>query len=105
VPAAPLRLRWRGFDPAAEISLALAALTGLPVQECLRRHGIRRQVGRPRRDRLGQPPRIQPRGPAPERAVLIDDVLTTGATLASCAGALRRAGAVSVTAFTFARRL
>ena len=53
VPAAPLRLRWRGFDPAAEISLSLAALTGLPVRECLRRRGLRRQVGRPRRERLG----------------------------------------------------
>jgi len=105
VPAAPLRLRWRGFDPAAEISLSLAALTGLPVRECLLRRGIRRQVGRPRRERLGQPPRIQPRGPAPPSAILLDDVLTTGATLTSCALALRRAGAKSVIALTFARRL
>jgi predicted amidophosphoribosyltransferase len=35
--------------------------------------------------------------------VLVDDVVTTGATLAACAAALREAGAETVTAVAFAR--
>ncbi|MFN8161153.1 MAG: hypothetical protein U0R52_08970 [Solirubrobacterales bacterium] len=105
VPAAPLRGRMRGFDPAAEIALALRAASGLPVCECLRRRGGRRQLGRDRRERLGDPPRIEAAGPPPARAVLVDDVWTTGATLASCATALRGAGSQRVTALVFARRV
>jgi predicted amidophosphoribosyltransferase len=41
--------------------------------------------------------------PAPGWAVLVDDVTTTGATLTSCAAALRAGGARRVTALTFAR--
>jgi predicted amidophosphoribosyltransferase len=105
VPAAPLRLRSRGFDPAAEIALGLARVTGLPLSDCLRRRGSRRQVGRSRAQRLGEPPRIRLAAPPPHRAVLVDDVLTTGATLAACARELRRGGAGAVVAVTFARRL
>ena len=40
-------------------------------------------------------------GPVPRSVLLVDDVLTTGATLSACAGALRRAGAARVVAVTF----
>jgi predicted amidophosphoribosyltransferase len=103
VPAAPLRRAWRGFDPAEEIAIALAALTGLPLARCLRRRGISRQVGRPRERRLADPPRVSAVGSVPDRAVLVDDVHTTGATLGACAAALRGAGCRSVVAVTFAR--
>jgi predicted amidophosphoribosyltransferase len=103
-PTARLRAALRGFDPAAEIAAALAQRTGLPLQTCLSRRGSGRQVGRRRAERIGHPPPIQPRGPVPRSVLLIDDVLTTGATLSSCARALRSAGAVRIVAVTFTRR-
>jgi predicted amidophosphoribosyltransferase len=103
VPPAPRRRRERGFDPTALIAQALAARLGLPCLPCLARADGPRQVGRPRRERLAQPPRVNATASAPEVATLIDDVATTGATLAACAGALRAAGSKRVVAVTFAR--
>jgi predicted amidophosphoribosyltransferase len=105
VPTAPLRSAIRGFDPAAEIGAALAAQTGLELSACLRRRGGGRQVGRRRGQRIGHPPLIGARAKVPRSALLIDDVLTTGATLSSCAQALRSAGTIRVVAITFTRRL
>lgn len=105
VPAAPLRSRRRGFDPAAELAAALARRLEAPLQPCLIRRGGRRQVGRRRAERIGNPPHIRAAGDVPRSALLVDDVLTTGATLSACAQALRAAGAVRVVAVTFARRL
>jgi predicted amidophosphoribosyltransferase len=104
VPAAPRRLRRRGFDPAGEIARALAELRGLPLTECLRRADGPRQVGRPRAERTSLPPRVRLAGsrPPPRRAILVDDVWTTGATLTACAQALRAGGSVRVAAITLA---
>lgn len=105
VPTAPLRAAMRGFDPAAEIAAALAQRTGLALQAGLARRGGGRQVGRRRTARVGHPPLIQARGQVLRSVLLIDDVLTTGATLSACARALRTAGAIRVAAITFTRRL
>ena len=104
VPTARLRSCSRGFDPAAEVSTALADRTSLPLQPCLVRQGGGRQVGRRRAQRIGHPPLVRTKGQVPRSVLLIDDVLTTGATLSSCARALRSAGSVRIVAITFARR-
>jgi predicted amidophosphoribosyltransferase len=105
VPTAPMRSALRGFDPAAEIATALAQRTELSLSTCLARRGGGRQVGKRRAQRIGHPPRIQVKGEAPRSVLLIDDVLTTGATLSACARALRQSGAVRIAAITFTRRL
>jgi predicted amidophosphoribosyltransferase len=107
VPLHPVRRRRRGYNQAAVLADALARRTGLGVADCLARAGPQgTQVGRPRAARLATPPgRITVRAPPPARALLVDDVATTGATLAACAKALRTAGAVEVRALAFARTL
>jgi len=105
VPTATLRTMKRGFDPAVEIATALAGRASLPLHPCLARVGTTRQVGKSRGERIGRPPRFRLLGEAPRSVVLIDDVLTTGATLSACAQVLRAAGAARVVAATFTRRL
>lgn len=105
VPPAPARRRRRGFDPTGELAAALAERLEAPLAPCLRRHGGRRQVGRRRAERLAHPPRVDVVAEVPRSVMVVDDVLTTGATLTACAQALRAAGARRVVAVTFARRL
>jgi predicted amidophosphoribosyltransferase len=105
VPAGPWRRRWRGFDPAEEIAVAVASLAARPISDCLRRSGGRRQVGRRRAERLSNPPRVWATSSPPREALLVDDVWTTGATLSACATALRNAGCGAVTSLTLARAL
>jgi predicted amidophosphoribosyltransferase len=105
IPTAPARLRQRGFDPAGELAAALAERLEAPLERCLVRRGRSRQVGRRRSARIARPPDVRASGRAPRSVLLVDDVLTTGATLTACARALRAAGASRVVAVTFARRL
>ena len=107
VPPHPVRRRRRGFDPAAELAAALAARTALPLAPMLRRRDrAPRQVGLGRAQRRG-PGRfvIEATRAPPARALLIDDVHTTGATLDACARALVAAGCGEVVAVTYARAL
>jgi predicted amidophosphoribosyltransferase len=107
VPAHAARRRRRGFDPAARIAAALSARSGLAVHACLTRGGpATHQVGRGR-DARRRPVPIEAARAAPPgaRAVLVDDVHTTGATLEACAQALEAAGFMQIAAMTYVRTL
>ncbi|MBI3503730.1 MAG: ComF family protein [Proteobacteria bacterium] len=111
VPLHWTRLVWRRFNQAALLANALARESGLPcVPDLLvraKRTPIQGTLGRLQRQRnVRRAFAIRPRHLARAkgaRIVLVDDVLTTGATLAECARTLRRAGAAEVRAVALAR--
>jgi ComF family protein len=107
VPLHPRRLRSRGYNQAAAIAAALGRRAGLEVADCLVRTGpAATQVGRHREQRRAGPAgAIEVRGAVPARVLLVDDVVTTGATLAACRDALGAAGASEIAAVVFARTL
>jgi ComF family protein len=95
----------RGHHPAARLAHELGARWGLEVVQLLSRSGWQpRQRGlslakRRRNVRSAFRPRVE----APTTVVLVDDVYTSGATVAAAASALRKAGARRVDVVTFAR--
>jgi predicted amidophosphoribosyltransferase len=107
VPAHRERLRRHGQNQAQALARVLGRVTRLAVHDVLaRRPGAPRQVGLRRAAR-----QVNARGwiavtrpiPPGTRAVLVDDVYTTGSTIDACAAALRGAGAGPVAAVCFAR--
>ena len=102
VPATPERVRWRGYDQSAEIARALAASVGVPATPLLgRERGDERQTSRSRSERL-EGPRLASRGTCDGLVVVVDDVITTGATLATATTCLGTAGARRVIPVAFA---
>ncbi len=100
VPLSRVRRLKRGFDQAEAIARAVARGVGLPfVRGALARvRETRPQSGLPTKDARRENVRgaFLARGVAGARIVLVDDVMTTGATAEAAARALRSAGAVEV---------
>lgn len=108
VPLHPVRLRRRGYNQAALLADALGQRIGLPVESevLIRERDTRSQVGLSAEERwtnVAGAFRCRSTPPAGARILLVDDVLTTGATLRACAAALREAGAGPVWALTLTR--
>ena len=104
VPTTRRRAAERGFDQARELARRTAHLAAVPWADLLRNHGGP-QRGRGRSARLGARGRFAVRRDAvlPGVAMLVDDVLTTGATLGDAADALMAAGCRVVGALVVAR--
>jgi ComF family protein len=108
IPLHPGRLRRRGYDQALELARPLAHALGVPLL-----HGaLLRKRDTAAQSRLDAPARkrnlrgafVVPAGvQLPAHVALVDDVMTTGATLHAAATALRRAGAGRVDAWVCAR--
>lgn len=99
------RLR-RGYNQAELLATEVARLTSWPQKRLLRRVAPGTQKGQSRQSRHEQVAHaFEATGPAPERVVLVDDVVTTGATAAACTRALRRSGAKEVWVLALAKAL
>ena len=108
LPLAPARQRERGFDQAAEIARRVARITGVTGTGGLRRtRDTPAQAALPWTARAANVRGAFAADPAlaGRRIAIVDDVMTTGATLASAAAAALRAGARSVEAWAVARTL
>jgi ComF family protein len=109
VPLHRRRLRWRGFNQAALLGFAVAAKMGckLDVSTLTRIRDTPPQTSQDsaqrRQNVRGAFVVTRPRRIANRSLLLIDDVMTTGATLDECARSLLAAGARRVDAFTLAR--
>jgi ComF family protein len=107
VPLHPRRLRERGFSPAALLARAVAREARVPFAPVLleRVRDTTSQTALSRAERRRNVSgAFAARSPAPERVWLVDDVATTGSTLAEAARALRRAGAREVVGVCLAWR-
>ena len=106
VPTATSRVRQRGYDQAKLIARELSRQARLPYLDCLVRVGQTHQVGASREQRLNQLKSSfyikKPRSIKGRHITLVDDVITTGATVEAAASILKNSGALSISALTFA---
>lgn len=109
IPTATTRVRQRGFGHSELLARVLSHKIALQNAPALGRLGQTRQLGSKRSDRLKQPEgnyfiRL-PRIIEGRNILLVDDVVTTGATIREATRVLRKAGAKRIDALIFAKRL
>lgn len=108
VPTATTRVRQRGYDHALLLARALAEHMVWPHAVHLRRTSQTRQVGMGRITRFNQLKGafrvVRTESLGGKNIILVDDVVTTGATLSEAARILSQAGAKSVSAAVIAQR-
>lgn len=108
VPTASGRIRARGFDQAQLLAKSFASSRNLTYQKLLIRSDQNDQIGKTRLQRTKQIANmleLMPRDIAGRSILLVDDVLTTGASLEASARLLRSAGAAHVDGAVIARHL
>jgi ComF family protein len=109
VPVHAERLRQRGYNQAALLATALARGTGLGVSDVLVRGRATTQQHRldraARLQNLREAFALRPGAWPPPVAMLVDDILTTSATLEACAEVLRAAGSGRVVGFAVGREV
>jgi ComF family protein len=105
VPIAPARYRQRGYNQSELIARRVAAQMRLPYYPLLGRASSTHQLGLDRRSRLEQVRGAfyLERACQGRRVLVVDDVITTGATLSEAAGVLDAAGAERIWAVAVAR--
>ena len=109
VPLHPKRRKRRGYDQAELLARRAAELCGIPAEATLEKVRVtdvqsQQAVEADRRANVEGAYRALPGlDLTGRRVVLVDDVVTTGSTLAQCAACLRSAGAAVVVGLTFAR--
>jgi len=92
-PTSDARRRSRGFDQGELVARHVARQLGVPCRRLLVRSGpAGTQTGRTRVERLNGPEFAARPGLAGRRVIVVDDVVTTGATMRAAASALRHAG-------------
>lgn len=93
-PTSSARRRSRGFDQGELVARHVARQLGVPCRRLLVRSGPTvAQTGRSRVERLNGPEFVARPGLEGRRVIVVDDVVTTGATMRAAAAALRHAGA------------
>jgi len=102
-PTTPARLRARGFDQARLLAKAVARELGIPCRPLLRRQAGPAQTGRDAAARHAGPAFVASASLAGRQVLLVDDVVTTGATVAAAARALKAQGAATVRVVAAAR--
>ena len=100
VPTTTARRRDRGYDQSLLLAKAVARRLGLPCRRLLRRTG-RAQDGLDAAARRAAP-QLRAHSAVAGKVLVIDDVVTTGATMAAAAAALRAAGAADIYAAALA---
>lgn len=108
VPTSPDRVRKRGYDHARLIANSFAQMHGLACLPFVAKINATRQVGANKKQRADQASNAYTtlkRDVDPKRKIiLIDDIITTGATLGACVKIMKKAGYKNVTCLVFASK-